>query len=121
MQLEYPEYEVILINDGSTDNSLKLIEESFDLVKTKNVVRKQLPCQTIRGIYESTTYPNLIVLDKDNGGKADALNAGVNVSKYPLICSLDADSILEPDVQPPDPHKPTGITSPLLEPNSRRP
>jgi cellulose synthase/poly-beta-1,6-N-acetylglucosamine synthase-like glycosyltransferase len=98
LQLQYPTYEIVLINDGSTDSTLDKLISSFDLIKTKNVYRPQLPCNDIRGIYESSTYSNLIVVDKANGGKADSLNAGINVSKYPLICSLDADSVLESDV-----------------------
>jgi len=100
LQLQYPTYEIILINDGSSDKTLEQLIYTFDLVKTKNVFRKQLPCEKIRGIYESPHYPNLILLDKVNGGKADALNAGINMSKYPFICSLDGDSILESDVLP---------------------
>jgi cellulose synthase/poly-beta-1,6-N-acetylglucosamine synthase-like glycosyltransferase len=98
LQLQYPAYEIILINDGSSDDTLGQLLKSFDLIKTKNVFRKQLPCQNIKGIYESKTYSNLVVVDKVNGGKADALNAGINISQYPLICSLDADSVLESDV-----------------------
>ena len=98
LQLQYPSYEIILINDGSSDNTLEKLIISFNLIKTKNVFRKQVPCQNIKGIYESSTYSNLIVIDKVNGGKADALNAGINISKYPLICCLDADSVLESDV-----------------------
>ena len=100
VQLQYPTYEIILINDGSSDKTLERLINSFDLIKTRNVYRPQLSCQKIKGIYESPNYPNLVVLDKVNGGKADALNAGINMSKYPLICSLDADSILESDVLP---------------------
>jgi len=110
LQLQYSAYEIILINDGSSDNTLEQLLNSFDLVKTKNVYRPQLPfpCQDIKGIYVSTTYPNLTVVDKVNGGKADALNIGINISKYPLICSLDADSVLEPDVL-------TKIVRPFME------
>ena len=108
LQLQYPAYEIILINDGSSDDTLKELLNSFDLVKTKNVFRKQLPCQKIKTIYQSSIHSNLFVVDKVNGGKADALNAGINISKYPLICSLDADSVLEPDVL-------TKIVRPFME------
>jgi cellulose synthase/poly-beta-1,6-N-acetylglucosamine synthase-like glycosyltransferase len=92
---EYPEYEMIIINDGSTDDTLEKLIMRFKLVKINRVVRKQLDTKEIKGIYQSTIYPNLLVLDKENGGKADALNAGINCSKYPYFCSLDGDSIIE--------------------------
>jgi cellulose synthase/poly-beta-1,6-N-acetylglucosamine synthase-like glycosyltransferase len=95
LSIEYPEYEMIIINDGSTDDTLEKLIMRFKLVKINRVVRKQLDTKEIKGIYQSTIYPNLLVLDKENGGKADALNAGINCSKYPYFCSLDGDSIIE--------------------------
>ena len=56
-----------------------------------------LPCQALRGAYTGRTEPRLVVLDKANGGKADALNAGLNAARYPLVCCVDADGLLEPD------------------------
>ena len=98
LQLQYSLFEIILINDGSKDQTLNRLIESFNLIKTKMVVRKLIPCQEVKGVYQSLDYPKLIVIDKKNGGKADALNAGINSSKFPLICCIDADSVLEPDV-----------------------
>ncbi len=95
--LDYPHFEVILVNDGSTDQTLGRLVDAFDLRRSARCFEATLRCQEVRGIYESPTYPNLVVVDKKNGGKADALNAGLNVSFYPLFCAIDADSILEPD------------------------
>src|SRR5918997_346477 len=97
LMLDYPLYEVILINDGSRDRTLGHLVDAFDLRKSARTFEQALPSKPIRGIYESPTYPNLVVVDKVNGGKADALNAGLNLSLYPIFCAIDADSILEPD------------------------
>lgn len=98
LQLQYPLYEVIVINDGSKDNTLNKLIEAFELNISKKVYRKQIHCKKVIAVYESIKYPNLVVIDKENGGKADALNAGINASSYPLFCAIDCDSIIEPDV-----------------------
>ena len=95
LSLHYPEYELIVVNDGSTDRTLEKIKEAFRLVRLDRPIRKKLKHKEIREVYISLDHPNLIVVDKENGGKADALNCGINVSSYPLFCSIDADSILE--------------------------
>lgn len=97
LALRYPEFQVVVVNDGSKDDSLAHLVEAFRLRPSSHVIRQALPCQPVRGVYESAYLPRLVVVDKDNGGKADALNCGVNVAKYPLVCCMDGDSLLEHD------------------------
>ncbi|AHA58127.1 glycosyl transferase family protein [Geobacillus genomosp. 3] len=95
LSIEYPQYEVIVINDGSTDRTLERLIQHFGLRPVYRVIRHQLAAKEIKTIYQSPSYPQLLVLDKENGGKADALNAGINAACYPYICSIDGDSVLE--------------------------
>jgi cellulose synthase/poly-beta-1,6-N-acetylglucosamine synthase-like glycosyltransferase len=97
LMLDYPLFEVVLINDGSSDATLEVLIAAFDLKRSARSFESTVKCKTIREVYESPTHPNLVVIDKANGGKADALNAGLNLSLYPLFCAIDTDSILESD------------------------
>lgn len=97
LMLHYPMFEVIVVNDGSKDRTLEVLATRFGLRPVPRAVETQVPCRPIRAVYESADHPNLVVVDKVNGGKADALNAGLDVALYPLVCAIDADSILEED------------------------
>lgn len=95
LMVNYGEFEIVVVNDGSTDGTLARLSEAFDLRRMDRVYKRQIPTKAVHAIYGSLAHANLSVLDKEKGGKPDALNAGINLARYPLFCSIDADSIIE--------------------------
>jgi len=99
LAIYYTNLEVIIINDGSKDDCLAKLIDAYDLEKIDFFVNKQIATKEIRGIYKSrnTIYHKLMVVDKVNGGKADALNVGINLSSNNYLVCIDVDCILEQD------------------------
>ncbi|WP_281226265.1 glycosyltransferase family 2 protein [Flavobacterium aquiphilum] len=101
LSLTYPKYEVVLVNDGSSDDTLEKLIQEFELIKVDFYYQEKIKTNgKVRGHYKSTNplYSKLLVVDKENGkSKADASNAGINSSKHPLFVCTDVDCILKND------------------------
>ena len=98
LELDYPELEFIVVNDGSQDRTLGELREEFRLRPVRAVYIAELKSAPVRGLYRSSVDPRLLVVDKKPGGsKADAANAGLNAATSPYVCVVDADSVLERD------------------------
>jgi YaiO family outer membrane protein len=97
LTLEYRSYEVIVVNDGSKDDTMERLRHAFDLYEIPRVYPETIPTKPLRALYRSRSRSRLLVLDKENGGKADSLNAAINASRFPLVIAIDADTLIEPD------------------------
>ncbi|MCI9843496.1 glycosyltransferase family 2 protein [Flavobacterium pectinovorum] len=115
LSLNYNNYEVIVVNDGSKDNSMEILISTYDLVLTEFKVDLKIETKKIRGIYTSknTAFKKLIVVDKENGGKADALNVGLNIAHNPYVVCIDVDCILDKDAL-------LKLAKPFLESHGKR-
>ncbi|AFK05752.1 glycosyl transferase family 2 (plasmid) [Emticicia oligotrophica DSM 17448] len=100
LSLHYLKYEIIIINDGSKDDSLEKLIKAYELERIPYTpLLGKFQTQPIKNVYQSKSkiFSKLTVIDKENGGKSDALNAGINLAQYEIVCCIDVDCILEQD------------------------
>ncbi|MDQ3997453.1 MAG: glycosyltransferase family 2 protein, partial [Gemmatimonadota bacterium] len=97
LTLEYTRHEVIVDNDGSLDGTLARLKEAYELFEVPAAVMVTVKTQRVRGYYRSRLHSKLLVIDKENGGKADALNAALNAANNAYVLAVDADTLIEPD------------------------
>ncbi len=99
LSIHYNKLELIIVNDGSKDDSMKRLIEAYDLYKINIFINEQIPTKKVRGVYKSNNpvFHRLVIVDKENGGKSDALNVGVNIARYGYFVCVDVDCVLEQD------------------------
>ncbi len=97
LTLEYPHLEIVVVNDGSKDQTMNVLVRDFDLYEVPPAFPVIIRTQEVRAYYRSRRHAKLLVIDKFNGGKADSLNAAMNAARHPFVVAVDADTLIEPD------------------------
>ncbi|MGE3472552.1 MAG: glycosyltransferase family 2 protein, partial [Vicinamibacterales bacterium] len=95
LTLDYPNLEVVVIADGCKDATVEVLKAEFALVEVHRAYAPRVPTKGVVALYRSARHANLVVVDKLNGGKADALNVGLNLASGELVCAIDADTLIE--------------------------
>ncbi|RCU43041.1 glycosyltransferase [Chryseobacterium lacus] len=115
LSINYNNFEVIVVNDGSSDNTMELLINAYQLEVTDRPLTSAIPSKKIKAVYKSSNpaFSKLLVIDKENGKKADAINAGINVSNMPYVVCIDVDCIMDKDVL-------LKLAKPFLEQHSKR-
>ncbi|MCS7080819.1 MAG: glycosyltransferase [Chloracidobacterium sp.] len=97
LALDYPRFEVIVVNDGASDGTHACLQEAFLLHPVSRIIQRSIPMQTEPTLYASAKHAELTVVAKPATGREDSLNCGLNLSRYPLVCALDTQVTLNPD------------------------